>query len=46
MNLELQSKILVLFNDAIDVNDTIWYTKTETLFEAIVRTIESDEVKE
>ena len=29
---ELQS----LFNDAIDINDTIWYSKTETLYEAIV----------
>ena len=45
MKLKLRSKIRELFGDAIDVNDTIWYTKTETLFEAIIRTIESDEDK-
>ena len=29
-----------LFDDAEDVNDTIWYTQFETLFDAVIRTIE------
>ena len=36
----LADKIGDLFDDAEDVNDTIWYTQFETLYDAIIRTIE------
>ncbi len=37
MNIEvIESKLGDLFDNAIDVDDTIWYSKTETLYDAII----------
>ena len=36
----LEEDIGELFDNAIDVTDTIWYTEHETLFEAIMRLLE------
>lgn len=32
-----ESKLDELFNNAIDVHDTVWYSETETLRDAIFR---------
>jgi len=40
MNIEaIEDKLDELFSDAIDVEDTIWYSETETLRDAIVNMI-------
>ena len=36
----LENKIGDLFDDAISIKDTVWYTEHETLFDAVIRTIE------
>ena len=43
MDIEIvEEKIDKLFADAIDVKDTIWYTETETLRDAIIRIIDDE----
>ena len=37
---ECKEEILKLFNEAIDVDDTIWHTKEGTLFDAIMMKLE------
>ena len=32
-----EDKLLNLFSEAIGVSDTVWYSETETLYDAIVR---------
>ena len=39
---QISIKIDKLFNDALDVKDTIWYTEVETLRDAILRIIEQE----
>lgn len=34
--MEFEKELMKLFADAIDVQDTIWYSDTETLYDAIV----------
>jgi hypothetical protein len=38
----IEEKIDKLFADAIDVDDTIWYTKTETLRDAIIHMVDGE----
>lgn len=38
----LEDKIGDLFDDAEGVIDTIWYTQHETLFDAVIRTIDEN----
>lgn len=38
--LSLGAEILTLFDEAIGVNDTIWHTTKETLYDAIMFKIE------
>jgi len=35
--MNFEQRLTVLFQDAIDVKDTIWSTENETLFDAIMR---------
>lgn len=35
--MSFEREIDKLFDDAIDVHDTVWYSKTETLRDAILR---------
>ena len=37
-----QEKLDQLFAESIDVTDTIWYSKTETLRDAILRLYETE----
>ena len=32
-----EDKLLNLFSEAISISDTVWYSETETLLDAIVR---------
>ena len=43
MDIEIvEEKIDRVFDNAIGVKDTIWYTKTETLRDAIIRIIDDE----
>ena len=45
MDIEMiEEKLDELFADAIDVEDTIWYSETETLRDAILNMIDSENI--
>lgn len=40
--MNFENELQKLFNDAIGVTDTIWYSKSQTLFEAILELHEKE----
>ena len=43
MSNNIEEKLKKLFDNAMDVTDTIWYSPTETLYDAILSLIEEED---
>ena len=43
MSNNIEEKLKKLFDNAIDISDTIWYSPTETLYDAILSLIEEED---